>query len=377
MARDRWPTRVKRVEDSLRLDGPLAERMFDALWTMDPLGDAAAEALAREPRWMGRLASNDPAMPQAVRALLDAAREVPEWVDRARVDRAGALLFRAGAAGGIVLGAKSLIAGYCAPAGNKPLALTGQLRAKVSHRLAETSKYVASSCTAGALWPGHEAWLLTLRVRLMHAHVRRLIHQGDQWHAEDWGAPINQHDMVSTSLLFSIVFLDGIRDLGVRVRDDEADDFVHLWRYASWIMGCDPDLLPADAHAARRLARLIARTQGPPDDDSRALTHALLESPRATIQGRPGELQVAIGHAFCRGLLGDEIADQLHVDGRRLRWVVPALRTAGRFLPRPSNARLEAAGHRYWQEAIEQGRAGQPLEFRPPERLVRLLAGAA
>lgn len=373
----RWPTRVHHGHESLLLDGPLAERMFDALWETDPLGDAAAEALAREPRWMARLAEPDPAMPASLRALLDAANETPSWVDPARVDRAGALLFRAGVAGGIVLGAKSLIAGYCAPAGNKPLAMTGQLRAKVSHRLAETSKYVVATCTKDALRPGAEGWEITLRVRLMHAHVRRLIERSGQWRPDDWGAPINQHDMVATSLLFSSVFVEGIRQFGVRVSAAEADDFVHLWRYASWIMGCREDLLPRDMHEAGRLTRLIARTQGPPDDDSRALTHALLESPRGSIQGQPAEFQVALGHGFCRAMLGDAIADQLHVGGHRIAKLVPAIRWLSRVLPRPSRDRLEAGGRRYWERAIEEGRAGQPLEFRPPRQLARMVVGTA
>jgi len=374
-----WPTRVLRGPESLLLDGPLAERMFDALWEMDPLGDAAAEALVREPRWMARLTKPDAAMPQALRELLDAASEIPSWVDRGRVEKAGRLLFRAGIAGGIVLGAKSLIAGYCAPGGNKPLAMTGQLRAttKVSHRLAETSKYVVATCTEGALWPGGEGWEITLRVRLMHAHVRRLIHRSGDWRPDDWGAPINQHDMVATGLLFSSVFVEGIRQLGVGVEREEADDYVHLWRYASWLMGCRADLLPRDMYEAGRLTRLIGRTQGPPDDDSRALTHALLESPRGSLQGRQAELHVALGHGFCRAMLGDDMADELAVGGHRVAALVPLVRTLARIFPKPSRQRLEAGGQRYWERAIEDGRAGQPLEFRPPRELLQMVTGTA
>ncbi len=372
-----WPSRVHRGPESLLLDGPLAERMFDALWEMDPLGDDAAGALAREPRWMAQLRGPRSEMPAPLRAMLDHASEVPSWVDRSRVDRAGSLLFRAGVAGGIVLGAKSLVAGYCAPAGNKPLAMTGQLRAKVSHRLAETSKYVVATCTPGSLWPGEEGWEITLRVRLMHAHVRRLIERSGDWRPDDWGAPINQHDMVATSLLFSSVFVEGVRQLGVQVSRDEADDFVHLWRYASWLIGCRADLLPTDMHEAGRLTRLIRRTQGPPDDDSRALTHALLESPRGSLQGQPAEIQVALGHGFCRAMLGDTIADQLQVGGHRIAAMVPVLRTLARLAPRPSRERLEAGGRRYWERAIEDGRAGQPLEFRPPRQLLNVVTGTA
>src|SRR5690606_6100879 len=148
------------------------------------------------------------------------------WVDWTRVDRAGKLFFRSGPAGGITLGAKSLVGGYCSPGGNKPLAFSGALESQVSRRLAETGRFVVATNTAGALRPGGEAWAITLRVRLMHAQVRRLLLRSGRWRSELWGAPINQHDMAATSLLFSVVFLSGLRELGVPVTREEAEDYV-------------------------------------------------------------------------------------------------------------------------------------------------------
>ncbi|MEZ4249513.1 MAG: hypothetical protein R3B99_14890 [Polyangiales bacterium] len=48
--------------------------------------------------------------------------------------------------------------------------------------------------------------------------MRRLLLRSERWKSELWGAPINQHDMAATSLLFSVVFLSGIRQFGVRCR---------------------------------------------------------------------------------------------------------------------------------------------------------------
>jgi hypothetical protein len=42
--------------------------------------------------------------------------------------RGGEVLLRHGFFGGIVLGFRCLVAGYCSPAGNKPLAFSGRLR---------------------------------------------------------------------------------------------------------------------------------------------------------------------------------------------------------------------------------------------------------
>ena len=115
----------------------------------------------------------------------------------------------------------------------------------------------------------------------MHAHVRWMLLRDDRWDGETWGQPINQHDLLATSLLFSIVFVDGIRQLGLHVTEAEAEDHLHLWRWASWLMGTRLELLPDRQENARRLAEVIELTQGPPDADSRRLVHQLLHGGRA------------------------------------------------------------------------------------------------
>ena len=96
-----------------------------------------------------------------------------------------------------------------------------------------------------------------------------LLRRSGRWDAARWGAPINQHDMAATALLFGVVFVEGVRQFGVPVSRAEAEDYVHLWRLSSWLMGVEEALLPADEAACRRQAELIELTQGPPDEDAR------------------------------------------------------------------------------------------------------------
>ena len=44
-----------------------------------------------------------------------------------------------------------------------------------------------------------------------------MILRSGRWDAERWGAPINQHDMAGTQLLFSLAVLEGLRTLGFRI----------------------------------------------------------------------------------------------------------------------------------------------------------------
>ena len=153
-----------------------------------PLADDAVEELAdghanETHRILDRAIDGDRNVPAAVRKLVDAASVFPIWVDEQRMNRAGELLFRTGAPGGIALGAKSLLSAYCSPGGNKPLIWSGRLVQGVSRRLAETAKFVSAVAEPGGLLPGAEGFRITMRVRLIHAQVRRLIRLKGGWRA--------------------------------------------------------------------------------------------------------------------------------------------------------------------------------------------------
>ncbi|MEO1336803.1 MAG: oxygenase MpaB family protein, partial [Myxococcota bacterium] len=277
------PARVVGLADARRTFGRSVDRLMPALHRSDPLADDAVRVLAEQQQsvhaTLDRALSGDRAVPDAVRRLIDAAAELPVWADEHRLDRAGELLFRASVPGGIALGAKSLLSGYCSPAGNKPLIWSGQLMRGISRRLGETAKFVCAVAAPGGLNPGAEGFQITLRVRLIHAQVRRLIEAQGGWRADLWGLPINQHDMAATILLFGNAWLDGIEALGISVTAEEAEDYVHLWRVAGHIIGVEHDLLPATRSEGDRLAKIIQATEGEPDDDARRLVKAFLTHP--------------------------------------------------------------------------------------------------
>ncbi len=381
------PSRVVQIEAARARFGDRVDRLVPFLDQVDELGDAAvtflqdqgeggATLLARALEHGIDAVSNAPA---GLRALFTEVDRVPAWVDWDVIDRGGELLRRAGPLGGIVLGAKSLVHGYASPGGNKPLVFSGRLREQAARRLNETSRYVQAVTSPRGLRRDGDGFAITLKVRLMHAKVRQMILASGRWRAEEWGAPINQHDVTGTSLLFSQSVIVGLRTLGVRVTSAEADSYIHLWRYASWLMGGDAELLPASEVEATRLAELIAATMGPPDDDSRALTRALMESPltgASSPRARQwAERRSAFGYALGRELLGDELADGLAMPVNSWRFVIPPLRglvTAMELVREHSPTAHRKAielGTRYWQRVVELGLAGATAEFGLPQRL--------
>jgi hypothetical protein len=364
--------------------GSLPERLVPYLERGDPMADAAVVALEggpaneREAAIEAAFSDAASALPELA-ALVASARTVPPWLDEARLLRAHQVFLRAGLLGGIALGLCSLVHGYAAPAGNKPLAFSGRLKERADRRLAETGKFVTAVTAPWGLRPGALGWRSVLRVRLMHAQVRRLLLRSGRWSFDDWSLPINQHDMLATILLFSCVFIDGIRKLGVHVTVQEADDYQHLFRYVGELIGVEPALLPTTHAEAMRLAEVIRLTQGEPDEDSRELVRALLEGPlraaKTAEELKRAERQVAVARGLCRGLIGDELADALGLPRDRSRHVVTGIRVTlhglealRRSLPHVNDF-VQHLGRRYWDATVRRGLGGVPARYELPQRL--------
>lgn len=380
-----FPERVKNIGIAREKFGTLIDRLGPALVRQDPLADNVVSRLALASGGMNLNSAINQALegsPQAsseMLALVEEAKVMPVWVDESRLARAGQLLFRSGIPGGIALGAKSLLSSYTSPAGNKPLVWSGQLQSKIPRRLAETAKFVAAVAQPNGIKAGREGFLITLKVRLIHSQIRRLIHQRGQWPTERWGAPINQHDMVGAILLFSNAWLDGIEALGIQVTKEEAEDYMHLWRYVGHILGVEHDLLPATRAEGFRLGSIIELTQGPPDEDSRALVRAFLDHPLETAQTENERRAIAMRmNAYAgivRYLLGASTADALGLPRDGWRLTAPAIREIVRraellrkTLPGGHELAIRA-GKKHWSNVVKFGLAGIPAEFPLPQVL--------
>ncbi len=227
--------------------------------------------------------------------------------------------------------------------------------------------------------PFEEGFRLTVKVRIMHARVRRMIEESGEWNAAAWGVPINQHDMAGTTLLFSVAMLDGLRKLGLRIDAEEGERYVHLWRWVGQTIGVDPRLLPTSEADAMRLADLIAATTGRPDQDARDLTKALFDTAwngaHTPKEKRDAARRYHFATTLCRELVGDALADDLGVPTNRFRYALPIARrfVAGasrvtRSVPFAERSAV-AAGMRYWDRVVAFGMQGKPYDFEPPDAL--------
>lgn len=125
--------------------------------------------------------------------------------------------------------------------------LTSTKRETAWRRLLETTQFVLDA-SSESLQPGHgSGWKSCLRVRLLHAQVRRRILAGrgraKQFDPQTEGLPINQAFLLATLGSFCVAPIWSMRRVGTRLSRSDEEAFVALWQRIGFFMGVDADLL--------------------------------------------------------------------------------------------------------------------------------------
>ncbi|MCE7001533.1 DUF2236 domain-containing protein [Kibdelosporangium philippinense] len=313
-------------------DAPATQQQLDQFRQFATQGDPLTDALVA---WMRQTEDGrelfehaiqhgvSATTPEPLRAFFASVEEVPYWLDRDLLTLGSKVVRRTGLWGMLlVLPFLSLAGGYLASRADKTLVGTGNLDQMAPRRLAETAKWWVDVTDEGGLARSATGFHNTLRVRVMHAHVRAAMNRRRDWDYSTWDHPVNQVQTVGTLMLFSLGLLVGSQAIGLRFTKRERHSVYHLWRYVGWLLGVDPRLLPSDEVDNWRLFWLEAATEFFPDNDSRRLAQALFNGSAETILGpwmrRDGLVFRVSSHAlvrfqtsYTRLVLGGHNGDQL------------------------------------------------------------------
>lgn len=341
--------------------GSLADEYARTQLAMDPLADAVVEALSAYgpggrkifETWVETGAFPDKDVPQALVDFAESLNEPPAWADFEKMKIGARAYQRVGPAQMFVLSAWALVNGYHSAPAVKPLVFTGQLEKMAYRRLAETARFLTEVSQVDGMHRFATGFKTTVRVRIMHAYVRRMLLKSGEWDRKAWGAPINQADMAGTIIEFSMLLLNGAREMGFQFTQEESEAIVHLWRYAGLVMGVDPKLMEEfeSEDRAWRFAQLIKLIQPGPDADSIALTHALRKIPglatehldhlSSSAKDRAADFITRYHDGLAWTFNGDEIASNLEIPNERWRYaiyptraIVRSMEFVRRILPR-------------------------------------------
>jgi len=272
--RDPEPERWQAIGEALMQGDAPMDALLD--WMFD-YGMARARPLFEQAASRGIASLRRP--PAALRRFFEAVEARPAWVDDARL-RLGAQVVQRGGVSATYLGRDlALVGGYQASAFNRTLLLTGALEKGPGRRFAETLQW-ALDCTAkDGLEPFGAGYVSTLKVRLVHALVRRHVAALPEWRMAEWGLPINQTDMAATMIGIYCVPGWGARLLGIATTRSERDAVAHLSRYVGWLMGVEARWRPADDAEAAQLLYAISLSITNPDETSRQLARPMVDEP--------------------------------------------------------------------------------------------------
>jgi hypothetical protein len=317
------------------VSGSFETRLAQARHEGDPLADAVVADFARLPGGEGwraleaALETEGTVPTVSIEALLAPLRDPPQWLDLDLADAGAVAFWRVGALTlFLTLTYGSLAFGYQAADLVRPLAATGRLERMAPRRLAETSRWTVAVTAPGGMHPGAEGWRACVRVRMVHALVRRHLQDSPGWDPE-WGVPISAAGGFATAIGgFFVVPVRAMRDLGVRFSPSEMEAIAHLWRWIGYVMGVPEDLLPATAREAEEWVDIALPHGGEPTADSARLMHALLY--HGLNLGPVSPVVAQVVGALSRRWMGDAMADRLEVPGARLSRFVPLVRPVTR-----------------------------------------------
>jgi len=222
---------------------------------------------------------NVPEAPEPLREFFIGVESAPDWVDWDKVRKGQRALRRGGADGMYIARDVSLLGGYQFSGFNKTLLRTGALEKGSNQRFAETMQWAMDVIADGGLVPCGIGYRSTLRVRLIHAFVRRHVAAMPDWRSDEWGLPVNQTDMAATLVGALIAPPAGAMGMGIVPAPGDLDAIAHLTRYVGWLIGVQDEWLPHNFRDGIRVLFHTATALSIPDDSTQQLSVPMAEDP--------------------------------------------------------------------------------------------------
>jgi hypothetical protein len=220
-----------------------------------------------------------PDAPEPLREFFVRVETVPGWVDRDKLRTGARALRRGGADGMYVARDVSLLGGYQFSGFNKTLLRTGALEKGSNKRFAETMQWAMDVIAEGGLDPLGVGYRSTLRVRLIHAFVRRHVTAMPDWRGDEWGVPVNQTDMAATLVGAIIAPPAGAIGMGILLSPAELDGIAHLTRYVGWLIGVQDEWLPKSFRDGIRVLYHTLTALAEPDESTKQLAVPMVDDP--------------------------------------------------------------------------------------------------
>ncbi|RFU29389.1 hypothetical protein B7463_g6968, partial [Scytalidium lignicola] len=306
----------------------LADKCLDELDIISPVSNGellrnhprshASEANTSSKRDLYVLLQENSSQYENLGELWEEVNTIPEWVDWHQVARGQEIFYRYGGAALAALAFQSLLGGMGAARVTEVLSRTGGFSTKVArHRLYETTQHILQiTQSLDSIKPGGAGHASSIRVRLLHAAVRRRIlklakDRPSYFNVEELGIPINDLDCIATICTFSATLIwIGLPRQGIFLRRQEIIDYIALWRLVAYYVGTPSESFETP-EKAKAMMESILISEIKPTETSKILANNIILS----LQGQApiyASKDFLVAHA--RWLNGNALCDHLGLD---------------------------------------------------------------
>ena len=200
---------------------------------------------------------------------------------------------------------------------SKSFSITGRvtgLGLGAERRLRQNNRHMVETYYPTGLLRDGEGWKISMRIRFIHARMRKLLTDSDVWDHAAWGMPLSAAHLGGVALYtFSIRQFQHAISMGSAITQEERDSIVKIWRYGGHILGVPEAILFTSEAEAKRNYEIAHLCEPPPDDDAVGVANAVFKAIPAMAgvktEAERNSLQM-YAYRLSRALIGNELADQ-------------------------------------------------------------------
>ena len=329
---------VEGYEQARKINPTLADKYVEHTTIGDPEADEMIEELTGLGRAQSgmllRAAMDEPGgsvlkdAPKGLQDMIGALDTPPSWVNYDDYISGGRMFLRNSQVTLAAFVAGVLVEGFVTNI-SKSFFITGRVRDQGVRRLKQNNRHMLEIYLPGGLERGGDGLKLTVRLRIVHAQIRKLLLESGEWDSDAWGAPLSMAHLGYAISSFSAQLLHHMAKLGVSYTQEERESFMAVWRYAGHIMGIPESILYKGEEDALELRTIGNICEPPPSEESIAMAHSLINSaPLVASITDPAERQELAAYIFriSRAMIGRDLADQLRFPKSRVVGVLPWFR---------------------------------------------------
>ena len=205
---------------------------------------------------------------------------------------------------------------------SKSFVQTGRIFDNGVWRLKQNNRHQMEIFWPGGLERQGEGWKLSVRIRFVHAQIRRLLAQTEEWDYDAWGVPVSAAHLGYSVACFAARTVKHSEALGARYSPEERAGFHDVWRYSGYLMGIPETILFTDESHALHIYRIGSMCEPPPTMDAIIMTNALINSAPLVAGITDAEerrkLVNDIIYPVSRGLIGNNLADGLNFPASKM-----------------------------------------------------------